>query len=197
MSNPQFANKNYLSRPYKQIIINVYPTLEARLRFQRKGSYGKGLTSSLTMYAYMAFLLEINEYLPKDHKLTDFQLVRCIANEFPTKRTAQVLMEYHSGKTKYNKWNSFAMYRERYNRGRLPQWEGTRTGPISFPYNENGDRCSYNSVALSQKQIDKKLETYGPDRRDSREFDFDTVAMQTRTKKKLGRPTYESFDWCI
>lgn len=145
----------------------------------------------------MAFIFEINEYLPQEHKLTDYQIARVWADEFPKLKIPKKILDYHSGKLKYEKLATVTAFRNKYNLGQLFSQKGSREGPISFPYNGNGIRISYQGNPLSQEKIKEKLERYGPDRRDRQQFDWETVAMFAKAKRRKGRPTYESFDWCI
>lgn len=151
----------------------------------------------MTLCRYMAFIFEINEYLPKEHKLTDFQIAKCWVDEFPKLRIPQQIFAWYCGELPHSKQRSIACHRNYYNLGKLRSQKNTRDGPISFAYNEIGQIVDYLDRPLTQEAIQKKLDLYGPDRRDTQQFDWETVKMFSRAKKPLGRPTYKSFDWCI
>lgn len=154
----------------------------------------------MTLTGYQAFLFEVNEYLPKHQKLTDYQLARLFANEFPHSKPMQrLLLTYNRGEAEH-KSDTVGYYRYRYNKGYiLRNKPDKRKGPISFKYNSEGERISYRGTTgklLTEKEYELTIKRFGPDER--READFNwRVQVHHPVRQKKGRQTYESFDWCI
>lgn len=187
---------NYL-HPFKQIVINVYPNLARRVSSKLKGKYHRGLTSNLSFNSYLAFLFEINEYLPKEHKLTDFQIARCVNNEFPKRKGAKSILIYESGKSPWHKEHSIATHRNRYNHGWIPTIRGgVRLGPISYSYNDEGLRLNRHGNILTKEQKITWDNKFNPEtRKDIPDFDWKAVNTKPSKYKRVNK--YDSFDWCI
>ena len=188
------------TKPYKTITIDVFPDFEPRITVPVMGGRLRGITSNLSLCGYIAFLFEINEYLPKKHKLTDFQLARLFATEFPSSKAMQrILNTFNRGVTEY-KMDTIGYYRYRYNKGYLLTGKrGKRLGPISFKYNSSGDRQTFwgsSTKPLSDAEYQRTLERFGPDERRGQDFNWHVQVNHPVVKKK-GRATYDSFDWCI
>ncbi len=110
----------------------------------------------------------------------------------------RLLLTYNRGRAEY-RMDTVQYYRYRYNSGRLFHGiKEKRKGPISFKYNHNGDRITFSGqkTLLSEKELKLTLERYGPDERRTQDFNWH-VQVNHPVKKKLGRQTYESFDWVI
>lgn len=153
------------------------------------------------MCGYLAFLFELNEYLPKAHKLTDYQIAHLCGNEFPDSQMMQRLFQVvcQERVDRRSRQSSVQYYRYRYNGGFLFPTKGKRKGPISFKYNQDGDKISlYNPKGglLSQKEHDRMIQKFGPDIRLEQDFNIH-IQKHDRVRRKPGPPTYESFDWCI
>lgn len=119
--------------------------------------------------------------------------------EFPQKRRFQVALEIVAGKKVSSSWYSLPSMRGRYNRGELiPSHNGVRKGPISFRYNDKGEKISnYNYHHLMKpEEYDIVVARYGPDNRSTQDFDW-SYKLVAPPKNKGGRPSYKSFDWCI
>lgn len=188
------------TRPHKIITVEVPPNLAARLQAEKVGKWKRGTTSNLSIAGYLTFLFELNEYLPTRHKLTEYQIAKLLANEFPTSSMMQRLFRVVNGdRSDVRRQDTVQYYRYRYNRGILFPTHPGRIGPISFKYNINGERISFYSpkeVPLSEKEYEATIKRYGPDKR--REGDFNWhVQVNHPVRKPKGIPTYESFDWCI
>jgi hypothetical protein len=100
--------------------------------------------------------------------------------------------------------HSLAFFRRKYNAGKLLTASPGRKGPISFKYNEQGERITnyYCRGAtpnlLPQREYDRILKTYGPDHRETRDFDFTVKEpKRNKVKKPRGQTHYNSFDWVI
>ena len=188
------------TKPYKQIIVNVGATLASRLSVQKLGVWKRGVTSNLSLCGYQAFIFELNEYLPKHHKLTEFQIVQLLANEFPDSKMMQRLFKVVSGITKEKtRQDSLQYYRFRYNSGRLFPTRPGRKGPISFKYNAAGERLSFYSpkpFLMKDKEYQLTMSRYGPDIRREQDFNWH-VQLCHPVKGASGRKAYKNFDWCI
>lgn len=111
----------------------------------------------------------------------------------------QRLLAAQSGLISKKRQDSVQYYRYRYNSGYLRPQDGPRKGPISFKYDANGDRISFygnKDTPLTKAQFDRTIERYGPDIRGDAEFNWHVQVNHPVVKPK-GRPSYESFDWCI
>lgn len=192
------------TRPYKDITITVYPDFVPRLVTTIGGSYARGITSGLSIRAYFAFIFEVNEYLPKEHKLTDFQIAKCVVNEYPDRPKMFDILETEAGRlSRKNKRgrhcrNTVSSYRQLYNKGKLVcANKGIRPGPISFKYNSDGERISFFSrKLLSEAEFNLIMGRYGPENRLTQDFDW--VAVNRRRGKPEPKKTkYDSLDWCI
>ena len=88
-----------------------------------------GITSGLGITTYFASLFESNELLNPSQRMSDQQIAKKVANEFPDRQSAQDFSSMHPKKTV----NS---YRYRYNKGQF-----TRNLPpkvLSIRYNIRG-----------------------------------------------------------
>jgi hypothetical protein len=172
-------------RPYKIIQVHVYPHFEERITLKQNGRWVRGTTSNLSITAYIAFLLELNEYMPKEHKLTDYQLCRAIIREFPHRPRIQRLRPQKTLESKTE--DTLTYWRARYNRGDIFPDRRPRTGPISFRYDENGDRLGFFGAKklLTQEGYEQALRQYGHDNRPGAEFDWKEVkARGYQVRKK-------------
>lgn len=184
------------TKPYKIIEIRVHPHLEERIIQKQKGLWIRGVTSNLSIVGYIAFLFEVNEYLPKDHKLTDYQLCLAIRREFPSRKKIQRLQPV---KTAFNKIEDTLPYiRGRYNRGELFTSRPGRRGPISFRYNERGERLKFKGTHLmTEADYEDAIRRYGPDsKQEITPFDWKAVKPKPTPKRKK-KDSYDSFNWCI
>ena len=194
------------TRPYKEITIKVHPdsTFARGLTACRTGKFARGITSGLSIQPYLAFLFEVNEYLPGEHKLTDFQIAKCVAEEFPDRKHLWDLVDRETGHKRRAKKGkrcgfSVATYRQRYNSGKLVYGtEGKRFGPISFRYNIKGERLSrFSNNPLCEGEYKHIMRTYGPEvRTEHPPFEWKAVARKKQASKKK-QSEYDSFDWCI
>lgn len=188
------------TKPHKTIIVEVPPQLATRLQTEKVGKWKRGTTSNLSIAGYLTFLFELNEYLPKRHKLTDYQIAKLLANEFPTSSMMQRLFRVVNGdRSHVCRQDTVQYYRYRYNTGILFPTRPGRKGPISFKYNSEGERISFYSAKeapLSEKEYQGTIERYGPDIRTEGDFNWHVQVNHPVVKPK-GRLTYDSFDWCI
>ena len=91
-----------------------------------------GDTSGLGITAYFVMLFQSNELIAKKDKLTDIQIARRVAKEFPRRPTAQ--LEQFTGVDKKHTINS---YRYRYNTGVFTR--GIPPVNRSYRYNAQGN----------------------------------------------------------
>lgn len=161
------------------IKVRVYPDLEKRIVYNtaRSPRTAKGRTTQLNREAYFAFLFEINEALPKDRKLTDFQIAKAVVYEFWHVKQAHRLLEKPE-KCRYNlpRWGTIARWRSRYNRGllvRTPDGVPHRSGPVSFRYDLSGNRVSQKSErkVLTPGEVDAILVRYSSSRAEQDAFE--------------------------
>lgn len=184
------------TRPYKEIVIQVHPDFVPRLQTHLVKNVSRGITSNLSPKGYLAFLFEINEYLPKKHKLTDYQIARAVVSEFPAHTNFQRFLDFSS--VRKHAYYSVHGQRSYYNSGKLIKAQPVRKGPISFRYNSEGERLSFKRATklLTEEEYQQILARYGPDLRTNEAIDF-SYKMTPLPKNKGGRPCYKSFDWCI
>lgn len=192
---PPNTNRNPQTRPYAEIVVRIHPEFARRISTNLTGI--RGITSNLSPSGYLAFLFEINEYLPKNRKLTDYQIAKCVAAEFPQRQVYQKLLDTQAGRIPVRSRYSIKAYRSYYNKGTLLPKKG-RHGPISFGYNEAGERLSNKNSKklLEQEEYEAILKRYGPEHRGTEPFDW-SYRLVPPPPNRGGRPSYKSFDWCI
>ena len=107
-------------------------------------------------------------------------------------------MDYLAESSKRTPCYTIPYYRGYYNRGKLIKAQSPRRGPISFRYNDQGERLSFRTDKrlLNEEEYQQTLALYGPDERSTQDFDF-SYKLAALPKNKGGRPSYDSFDWCI
>jgi len=190
-------------RPEKIIKVKVYPDFYERTRTPIKSGRIKGATSAMGLKRYFMFLLEINEYLPPEHRMTDYQLARAIIAEFHHYPKARDLLKPPNKGTSYH--YSINDWRMRYNKGKLVRENNTwapRRGPVSFRYDSKGRAIHYNTnhnSVLSPEQIRKRKLKYG-DPNPGKRFEYEILEGGLDLRKKHlynGQADYDSFTWDI
>ena len=113
-----------------------------------------GRRTGLGVCSFMFNLMELNEMLPKNKKMTNEELKRQLFDEFPT-HLSQLQRSFDQGNSSVN------YYRTLYNEGRLIRSREPKN--CAFRYNINGDKVDARSgkKLLSLKEQNDWRRKYG------------------------------------
>jgi hypothetical protein len=200
---PKLAYKN----PPRFIKIRLYKDVNEYVNPTYRGARVAGRVTGLSYHGYWIWIFNINEYLPKDLKLTDFAIAMNVVGEFPhhlpVKRLLQEFDEdpLERAKSLAQPGNPqpyrVRRFRRMYNKGILLKRHGKplgRHGPVSFRYNNDGDPVSsfnYHHVLTPEKML-KLIHFYGGERPDERRagianLDFTKIEGPVKLRTKYGK----------